>query len=425
MDLTTMTTFGSYPMTVTRACPIITTIVGTGVYGFIGDGVPGTSAQINNPTGVAADAAGNLIIADMGNHRVRKWTAGTSLITTIVGTGIGGFGGDGGAGTSAELYYPTGVAVDAAGNAYIADQSNQRIRVVVASTGIITTIAGNGVGGFSGDGGTGTSAELTNPTGVAVDAAGNVYIADYFNQRIRMVNGGVFITPTQTPTYPSSTPSLTPSGSSTSSFNSTVSSSSTSTSSFTRSATSTPSTATVLQLRVAGTLMIDLSAADYNATTNLWDNRVTSGAVSTANGDFGVINFGSSSDLPPTKTLISNVTAVYFPDTSTSAGTSLSTFGTPSATGSVPALFNPMYGTGPWSMESMVMQVSPTTTSTATEVGTESPLFQWGARGANTCNGAFLSLGHHPIWGAGGFFNCDIYWSAGESGCGAGGGVSC
>ena len=167
-------------------------------------------------------------------------------------------------------------------------------------------------------------------------------------------------------------------------------------------------------LRVAGTLMIDLSATDYNAATNLWDNKVTTGAVSTANGDFGVINYGATSDRPPAKTIITNVTVVYFPYTNSGAYVSISTFSTPYGNGSVPGLFNPMYGSGPWSIESLVMQVSPTTLSTATEIGTESPMFQWGARGANTCNGAFLSLGHHPIWGAGGFFNCDIYWSAGK-----------
>ena len=171
-----------------------------------------------------------------------------------------------------------------------------------------------------------------------------------------------------------------------------------------------------LPLRVAGNLMIDLSAADFNPTTNLWDNKVTGGAISTANGDFGVINYGSSSDLPPTLTAFSNVTAVYFPYTNTGAYVSISTSSVPSAPGSSAGLFSPMYGSGAWSMESLIMQVTPPTGApTATEINTESPMFQWGARGANTCNGAFLSLGHHPIWGAGGFFNCDIYWSAGES----------
>ena len=155
------------------------------------------------------DAAGNVYIADVDNNRIRKLAVSTGIITTFAGNGGFGFSGDGGAGSSAALYYPSGVAVDAAGNVYSTDTYNQRIRVVVASTGIITTIAGNGTAGFSGDGGAGTSAALSYPTHVAVDVAGNVYLADAGNQRVRRINGRLFTTPIHTPT-PSPSASPTP-----------------------------------------------------------------------------------------------------------------------------------------------------------------------------------------------------------------------
>ena len=169
---------------------IITTFAGTGGTGFFGDGGPATSAQLWNPTGVAVDAAGNLFIADASNDRIRRVAAGTGIITTVAGTGVAGFGGDGGAGTSAQLWNPTGVAVDAAGNLFIADADNNRVRRVAAGTGIITTVAGTGDGGFGGDGGAATSAQLWIPIGVAVDAAGDLFIADAQNNRIRQVVAG-------------------------------------------------------------------------------------------------------------------------------------------------------------------------------------------------------------------------------------------
>ena len=168
----------------------ITTIVGTGERGFGGDGGPATQARLNYPYGVAVDGAGNLYIADLANHRIRKVDS-TGTITTFAGTGERGFGGDGGPATQAQLDDPTGVAVDGAGNLYIADQYNHRIRRV-DSTGTITTIAGTGERGFSGDGGPATQAQLDDPTGVAVDGAGNLYIADASNHRIRL------LTPTAT-----------------------------------------------------------------------------------------------------------------------------------------------------------------------------------------------------------------------------------
>ncbi len=173
---------------VTAATGVITTVVGKGTAGYSGDGDSATSALLNRPIEVAVDAVGNLYIADEGNNRIRKVNATTGVITTVAGNGIGGYSGDGGPATSAQLSYPYGVAIDAAGNLYIADSFNNRIRKVTAATGVITTVAGNGTESYSGDGGAATSAQLDNPTGVAVDAAGNLYVADQYNQRIRKVS---------------------------------------------------------------------------------------------------------------------------------------------------------------------------------------------------------------------------------------------
>ncbi len=173
---------------VTAATGIITTVAGTGWSGYSGDGGAATSALLNSPTGVAIDAVGNLYIVDQGNKRIRKVTVTTGVITTMAGNGAISYAGDGYAATSAQLNFPSGVAVDAAGNLYIADVENNRIRKVTAATGVITTVAGNGTESYSGDGGAATSAQLDNPTGVAVDAAGNLYVADQYNQRIRKVS---------------------------------------------------------------------------------------------------------------------------------------------------------------------------------------------------------------------------------------------
>ena len=170
---------------------IITTIGGNGQLGFSGDGGPATSASLGQPTGIALDSAGNLYIADTFNCRVRKIAGG--IITTVAGNGLncassGGYSGDGGSATSAMLSNVGGVAVDSTGNLYIADTDNNVIRKV--TNGIITTIAGNRGFGFSGDGGLATQAELSYPQSVAVDTAGNVYIADNGNNRIREVLAG-------------------------------------------------------------------------------------------------------------------------------------------------------------------------------------------------------------------------------------------
>jgi sugar lactone lactonase YvrE len=213
----------------------ITVVAGSGVPGFSGDGGQATAAQLQDPNGVAVDGAGNVYIADTGNHRIRLVTpagvistvaggaqnqlntpfgvavdaAGTvyvadtgnnrvrrlngGVLTTIAGTGGPGFGGDGGAATAALLWQPRGVAVDAAGNVYIADRWNRRIRRV-ATNGIITTVAGAGTMGFTGDGGSAVAAQLGDAAGVAVDPAGTIFIADQANQRIRRVAGGVMTT---------------------------------------------------------------------------------------------------------------------------------------------------------------------------------------------------------------------------------------
>ncbi len=169
----------------------ITTVAGNGGVAYGGDNGPATSAELNSPMGVAVDASGNLYIADKGNNRVRKVSNGT--ITTVAGDGNYGFGGDGGAATSAELTFPWSVAVDGAGNLYIADEGNQCVREVAAATGVITTVAGTRTAGYNGDGGLATTAQLHLPRGVAVDGAGNLYIADTLNNRIRMVSAATGI----------------------------------------------------------------------------------------------------------------------------------------------------------------------------------------------------------------------------------------
>ncbi len=165
---------------------VISNFAGTNSAGFSGDGGAATSAQLNSPRGIAIDASGNIYISDYGNNRIRKVNT-SGIISTIVGTGIAGFSGDGSTAINAQINNPLGLAVDASGNLYISDYVNQRIRKV-NTVGIISTFAGTGVSGFNGDGGVATATQLFGPCGVAVDVAGKVYIADYFNWRIRIVN---------------------------------------------------------------------------------------------------------------------------------------------------------------------------------------------------------------------------------------------
>ncbi len=172
----------------TSQAQIISTLAGNGTADYTGDGQAATNASLNTPSGVAVDAKGNMFIADTKNNTIRRVDS-NGVISSVAGKGyfFSGFKGDGGAATSAELNYPTGVAVDTKGNIYIADAHNNVIRKV-NSRGIISTIAGTGTMGFSGDGGAATSAQLFWPNGVTVDDKGNIYIADSYNRRIRVVN---------------------------------------------------------------------------------------------------------------------------------------------------------------------------------------------------------------------------------------------
>jgi len=190
----------------------IQTVAGTGAAcsdstTACGDNATATSAQLNNPYGIALDSSNNVYIADTANHRIRVVNAGTDSITiagvaiaggdiaTVAGNGTPGYSGDNGAATSAELFSPSGIFVDGSGNIFVADTNNHVVREIVPSTGIISTVAGNGTQcsqstGTCGDGGAATSAELSIPTGVAVDGAGNIYVADFGSNRIRAVNPG-------------------------------------------------------------------------------------------------------------------------------------------------------------------------------------------------------------------------------------------
>lgn len=163
-------------------------VAGTGEPGFSGDGGPAMSARLDGPRGLAVDAAGHLFIADAGNQRVRRVDAPTAILATVAGSGFPGFDDDGAA-VSSRLFGPIGVAVDAGGLLYIADSGNHRVRRVDAGTGIITTVAGDGTGGFAGDGGPATAAPLNESSGGAVSAAGHLFIADTKNLRIRLVEG--------------------------------------------------------------------------------------------------------------------------------------------------------------------------------------------------------------------------------------------
>jgi sugar lactone lactonase YvrE len=175
---------------------ILTTVAGSGAFGFFGDGGKAVVAGLNEPVSVAVDPAGTVYIADSGNYRIRT-VATDGIIETLGGNGQYGFSGDGGLAASASLFVPHGLAVDSTGNLYIADVGAGRIRKVSPS-GIITTVAGNGTEGSSGDGGPATSASLAYPVSTAVDPAGNVYIADSAVPRMRVVE--VTASPTQFPT---------------------------------------------------------------------------------------------------------------------------------------------------------------------------------------------------------------------------------
>ena len=173
---------------------VITTVAGDGVPGFSGDGGAATSARLNWPQHIDLDPFGNLFIAEINNNRVRRVAASTGIITTVAGNGLPGFSGDGGAATTASLNGPHGVCFDLDGNLFVADSGNHRVRKVAAGTGIISTVVGNGVWGFSGDGGAATSASIAGSYSIAFDSSGNLFIADSYNFRVRIVSVSGVIT---------------------------------------------------------------------------------------------------------------------------------------------------------------------------------------------------------------------------------------
>jgi sugar lactone lactonase YvrE len=186
---------------VTAATGVIETIAGQATTSFGGDNGPAIDALFWDPVPSAVSANGDIYLADFENSRIRMIAAATGIVTTFAGAGAckpgpppftilicqGGFAGDGGPAHAATLNYPSAAALDAAGNLYISDGVNHRIRRVDAGTGVISTIAGNGVNGFSGDGGPALAAQIGFPTGIAVDHSGRVYFADENNNRIRVL----------------------------------------------------------------------------------------------------------------------------------------------------------------------------------------------------------------------------------------------
>jgi hypothetical protein len=185
-DAAGATASGTFAITI-NPTGLISTVAGNATAGYSGDGGPAASAQLNGPSGVAVDSSGDLFIADTLNNCIREVVQATGNIITVAGTGVAGYSGDGGAATSAQLNAPSAVAVDASGDLFIADRGNNVIREVIQTTGSIITVAGNGTPGYSGDGGAAAAAQLNSPHGVAVDSSGNLFIADSGNNVIREV----------------------------------------------------------------------------------------------------------------------------------------------------------------------------------------------------------------------------------------------
>jgi hypothetical protein len=177
------------------ATGIITTVAGNGSPGYLGDGGAATAAKLKFPEDVVVGANGDLYIADTGNHVIRKVTAATGIITTVAGNGSPGSTGDGGAATAARLNSPRGIQVALNGDLYIGDRSNHKIRKVLALTGTITTYAGTGTAGYTGDGGLATLARLNVPQGIHLTSAGELYVADAGNHAVRKISAiGVITT---------------------------------------------------------------------------------------------------------------------------------------------------------------------------------------------------------------------------------------
>ena len=174
------------------ATGIITTIAGNGSIGYSGDGGPATAALLYHPADITVDVSGNLYFVDQDNCAVRKIDAATGFITTIAGNGSPGFAGDGGPATASQLAFPQGIASDSSGNIYVADFYNRRIRKIDAA-GNISTVAGNGTTVFSGDGGPATAAGIDDASAVAVDRYGNIYLTDYYSYRIRKIDSAGII----------------------------------------------------------------------------------------------------------------------------------------------------------------------------------------------------------------------------------------
>ena len=185
---------------ITAYTTVITTIAGTGTAGYSGDNGQATAAAIKNPHGVNLDNSLNVYFGD-NNHVIRKVTVSTGIISTVAGTSSAGYNGDNIQATSATLNYPADVVLDSYGNVYIADRSNYRVRKVDASTGVITTIIGNGTASSTGDGSAATSATIKGVCFSRFDSSGNYYISECDGNRIRLVVTVTTVIPTSAPTY--------------------------------------------------------------------------------------------------------------------------------------------------------------------------------------------------------------------------------
>ncbi len=184
-------TFNNRVRRIEGTTAVITTVAGDGTFGYAGDGGSGVNASLRHPESVATDAQGNVYVADSGNHRVRRVEIATGVISTFAGTGVEGSSGDGTAASTAQLFQPSSLAFDSVGNMYIADTGNNRVRKVAVFSTLITTLAGNGLAEFGGDGDDASLSRINAPRGVALDRQGHIYIADTGNHRVRRVEASI------------------------------------------------------------------------------------------------------------------------------------------------------------------------------------------------------------------------------------------